>query len=91
MVSLHFEHNWRTIPFQALGLNFISDLYLDFITGASVLKTWNHSDYLPDTSMEKPYWEAYAGISRIFGIIRIDVSYNSQKNISVTSAIGVVL
>ena len=91
MVSLHLEHNWRTIPFQALGLNFISDLYLDFITGASVLKTWNRSDYLPGTSKGKPYWEVYAGISRIFGLIRIDVSYNSLKNISVTSAIGVVL
>ena len=91
MVSLHLEHNWRTIPFQAIGLNFISDLYLDFITGVSVLKTWNRSAYLPCTSMGKPYWEVYAGISRIFGLIRIDVSYNSLKIISVTSAIGVVL
>jgi len=91
MVSLHFEHNWRTIPFQALGLNFISDLYLDLITGVSVLKTYNRSNYLPGTSMSKPYWEAYAGISRILGIIRVDVSYNSLKNLSVTSAIGVVL
>jgi len=91
MLAMHLEHNWRTIPFQALGLNFISNLYLDFITGISVLKTWNNSNYLPDTSMDKPYWEVYAGISRIFGIIRIDVSYNSLKNISVTSAVGVVL
>ncbi|MFA6597337.1 MAG: DUF5686 family protein [Ignavibacteriaceae bacterium] len=91
MAALHVEHNWRSIPFQALGLNFISNLYLDFITGGSVLKTWNRSGYLPGGSMNKPYWEMYAGISRIFGLIRIDVSYNAFKDISVTSAIGVVL
>lgn len=91
LAAIHLEHNWRSIPFQALGLDFISNLYLDFITGGSVLKTWNRSSYLPGTSMNKPYWEMYAGISRIFGIIRIDVSYNAFKDISVTSAIGVVL
>ena len=53
MASIQVEHNWRSIPFQALGLNFISDMYLDFITGASVLKTWNKSDHLPYNSMDK--------------------------------------
>ena len=91
MVALHLEHNWRTIPFQALGLNFISDLYLDFITGVSILKTWNKSDYLPEAAMNKPYWEIYTGISKILGALKIDLSYNSLKNISVTAAIGVVL
>ena len=91
MASLHLEHNWRSILFQALGLNFISDTYLDFITGASVLKTWNQSDYLPFTSIIKPYWEIYAGISRILAALRLDVSYNSFKTISVTVSTGVVL
>jgi len=91
MIALHLEHNWRTIPFQALGLNFIADLYLDFITGASILKTWNKSDYLPVAAMNKPYWEVYAGLSKILGVFRIDVNYNSLKNITVTSTIGVVL
>ena len=91
MASLHIEHNWRSIPFQALGLNFISDTYLDFITGASVLKTWNKSNYLPGTSMDKPYWEIYAGISRILAAFRVDVSYNSLRIISVTASTGVVL
>jgi hypothetical protein len=91
MASLQIEHNWRSIPFQELGLNFISDMYLDLITGASVLKTWNKSDYLPYNSMDKPYWEIYAGISRILAAFRVDVSYNSLRYFSVTAAVGVVL
>jgi hypothetical protein len=91
MVSLHLEHNWRSIPFQSLGIKFISDLYLDFITGASILKTWNNSDYMPNTAMDKPYWEIYSGISRILGIFKVDVSYNSLRKFSVTAAIGVIL
>ncbi|MCG6913930.1 DUF5686 and carboxypeptidase regulatory-like domain-containing protein [bacterium BMS3Abin03] len=91
MVALYLEHNWRTIPFQALGLDFISDLYLDFITGINIVKTWNKSDYLPNAAMDKPYWEIYAGLSKILGVIKVDVNYNSLKNISVTATIGVVL
>ncbi len=91
MIAIHIEHNWRTIPFQALGLNFISDLYLDFITGVSVLKTWNKSSYLTASSMNKPYWEIYAGVSRILAAFRVDVSYNSFKKISVTASIGTIL
>jgi hypothetical protein len=91
MFALYLEYNWRTIPFQALGLDFISDLYLDFITGVNILKTWNKSDYLPGSAIDKPYWEIYTGLSKIFGVLKVDVNYNSLKNISVTSTIGVVL
>ena len=91
MIALYLEHNWRTIPFQALGLDFISDLYLDFVMGINILKTWNESSYLPGTGMNKPYWEIYAGLSKILGVLKVDVNYNSLKNISVTSTIGVVL
>lgn len=91
MVALQIEHNWRTIPFQALGLKFISDTYLDFLTGASVMRTWNKSEYQIAPEMDKPYWEAYLGISRIMGAIRIDVGYNSLKKYSVTAGIGVIL
>ncbi len=91
MVAVHVEHNWRTIPFQALGLNFISDLYLDFITGISVLKTWNKSGYMTGSPMDGPYWEVYGGLSRILGAFRVDVNYNSFKKISATASVGVIL
>ena len=91
MIALHAEHNWRTIPFQAIGLNFISDLFLDFITGGSVLKVWNNSGFFPSQKSDKPYWELYTSISRILSLFRIDVSYNSYKTTSVTAALGVIL
>ncbi len=68
MIALHIEHNWRTIPFQAAGINFISDMHIDLITGVSGLRIWNNSDYLTEYSMEKPYWEVYVGISRILAL-----------------------
>ena len=91
MIVLQAEHNWRSIPFQSLGLDFISDLFLDAITGVSVAKTWNESQYSIAPQQQKPYWEVYAGISRILGLFRVDVSYNSFKNFSVTASLGVIL
>jgi len=92
MIALHLEHNWRTIPFQSLGLDFISDLHLDIITGVSGLKIWNNSDYLPQQKMDDPnYWEAYVSISRIFAFARIDFAYTSLDQFHIRTAIGVIL
>jgi len=91
IITLNVEHNWRTTPFQALGLNFISDLFLDFITGASAMKVWDYSDYPSLRNSDKPYWETYIGISKILGAIRVDVGYNSFKDVSVTASLGMIL
>lgn len=91
MAALHIEHNWRTIVWQSLGLNFITELHLDLVTGISLLKTWNDSGYMQEQSMgSEPYWEVYLGISRIFAGLRADVAYNSQKNFAVRAAIAVM-
>ena len=91
MLSLHLEHNWRTVPFQAIGLDFISDLHIDIITGMSGLKIWNGSEYFTDkSSSDNEYWEAYISISRIFAFSRIDFSYSSLKKFTVTASIGVL-
>ena len=92
MVSLHLEHNWRTVPFQTIGLDFISDLHIDIITGVSSLRIWNESGYLLDEGdKENDYWEAYISLSRIFAFSRIDLSYSSLKKLTVTASIGVFL
>ena len=83
MLALHLEHNWRTIIFQSLGLDFLTNLNLDIVTGASGLFISNDSKYFGEQS-QKPYWETYIGISRIFAILRIDFSYNSQKHFYTT-------
>lgn len=91
MAAIHLEHNWRTIPFQSVGLDFITDMHIDLITGFSGLNMWNHSNYLTDYKMNKPYWEAYIGISRIFAFLRFDITYNSLDRFHFTAAIATIL
>ncbi len=88
MIAVHIEHNWRTILFQALGLNFLTDSDLDMITGAAVLKIYNSSGYLPQLTQKRPYWEFYGGISRILGLINIECGYNSFHNVTVTLSVA---
>ena len=57
MIALHIEHNWRTIIFQALGLDFLTNLELDIIMGASSVRIWNDTKYLNELTQRKPYWE----------------------------------
>ena len=91
MIAIHAEHNWRTVPFQAVGLNSLADLHLDIITGVSGLKMWNNSEYLHTNNLKDPYWEAYIGISRIFAFLRVDTYYNSNNQFGVRGAIAVLL
>ena len=84
MIAIHIEHNWRTIIFQALGLNFLTNLDLDIITGAAALRIFNDSNYLPQLTQKEAYWEIYSGISRILGVINLEISYNSFNKYTVT-------
>ncbi len=90
MMAMHVEENWRTIIFQALGLDFLTNLELDIITGVSGVRIWNDAKYLNELSQRKPYWEAYFGISRILAILRLDFSYNSLKIFNTTLSTAVV-
>jgi hypothetical protein len=89
MASVYVEHNWRTIPFQAIGFDFLTDQNLDIITGLSAMRVWsNQLNVYPST---ENYWELYAGIGKILGVGRIDFSYNSNKNFYVTFALSTLL
>lgn len=79
MVALHMEHNWRTVPFQSLGLNFLRNMNINMITGGSMLRIWNESPYKISTQNDDIYWEVYGGISGIFGFLRADVAYTSTR------------
>lgn len=90
MIALHAEHNWRTVPFQSLGLNFMTDLSIDFITGLSVLEVKNNSAYTIFPPTSKLYWETYATLSRILGVIRVDFAYNSERKFGATASLAVL-
>ena len=88
LVAVQIEHNWRTVFFQALGLNFLTNSDLDLITGASVLRIFNGTHYLTQLTQTKPYWEVFAGISRIFGLVNLEFCYNSFKKVSATLSVA---
>ncbi len=90
MIAFHAEHNWRTIIFQALGLDFLTNSDLDIVTGGSVLRIWNDSKYFSELTQQKPYWEVYAGISRILGVIKLDFYYSSFKSVGATLSAAVI-
>ena len=92
MITLQVEHNWRSIPFQSIGLDFMSDLHIDILTGASGMKLWNDSNYFNELKMtENLYWEIYLGIYRIFAVSIIDFSYSSIIEFQATVSIAVLL
>ncbi len=87
-IALHAEHNWRTIIFQGTGLTFFADYFIDVITGLSVLKMWNETNYFKTNSTDKVYWEAYLGFGRILGLGRIDFCYGANSNFVVKIALS---
>lgn len=87
MIGIHLDHNWKTIIFQALGINFLSDLFIDINTGGSILQIWNESKYY-NYSNDKFYWETYAGFGKILGIGRIDFCYTSNKDFVVRAGLS---
>ncbi len=90
MLAAHVEHNWRSIIFQSMGLDFLTNLDLDIITGFGMLRILNDSDYLRNLTQGKFYWEAYVGISRILAILRLDFYYNSTHTFGITLCSAVV-
>lgn len=91
MIALHAEHNWRSVPFQTLDLNFLTDLNIDVITGINLLKMWNESNYFTDRSLDKIYWEGYLSFGKIFGLGRIDFSYGANNKFVVRVGLSAVL
>ncbi|MFA5805944.1 MAG: DUF5686 family protein [Melioribacteraceae bacterium] len=91
LIALHVEHNWRTIPYQAIGLDFLTDLNIDVMTGFSILKMWNESSYFRNQSADKIYWEGYLSFGKIFGVGRINFSYGSNNNFVVRVGLSTVL
>lgn len=91
MLALHIENNWRTIPFQSLGLNYFTDLYIDVITGFSVLKNWNDKNFISQKNDNKIYWEGYLSFGKLLGVGRVDFCYNADKKFVVRVALANLL
>jgi len=80
VATLWAEHNWRSVPFQWMYLDWLAEKAIEVNTGAAWAASRQISGSSGLFSVKKPYWEVYGGLSRIFGFLKLDVTYTSRKD-----------
>lgn len=79
--AVNLEHNFRTIPFERLGLSFLVEQNIGMIVFGGAAKTWvsdrrkqqlfNRIDYVPHTT-DGAHLEAGISLNGILDIFRVD-------------------
>jgi hypothetical protein len=78
------EHNFRRIPFLALGIPFLYETGFEFLVHGSIARSWYVdidrplSGYLPRTT-DGWYTEFGIGIGNIFDLVRIDLTWRGLE------------
>ena len=74
MVSL--EHNFRSIPFLAVNIPFLYENSIEFLIHASAAKSWLRPQTRVPYGHPTDGWysEAGFGLSRLFGLLRVDLT-----------------
>lgn len=78
-IALRAEHNFRTIPFEAIGLQPLVERNIGLILFGGVARTWG-PDEIPQQSLtsyapkgtDGIHWEVGASLNSILGLFRID-------------------
>jgi hypothetical protein len=81
------EHNFRTVPFELLGLDFIADLGLEIIVYGAAGRTWFSEEKLTSLSYTPSYYDGYMSevgfsinnIIPFYPIARLDFTYNNYN------------
>ncbi|PAU94949.1 hypothetical protein CK503_05635 [Aliifodinibius salipaludis] len=79
-LSINAEHNFRTIPFELIGLQALTDRNISFIIFGGMAKTWLHNDNFLSQSGYQPkqtrgtHWEVGASFNGVLGLFRIDLA-----------------
>lgn len=74
-ISLNLEHNFRSIPFLALGIPYFYKRNIEVIVFGSAARMWSNKVDITNGW----YSEIGLGIGKIFDIIRFDFSYRVPK------------
>jgi len=87
-VSFYAEHNFRTVPFELLGLDFLTDRNYGIIAFAGAARTW-----FPDSERQRLalqnfeprvaddlHLEAGLSLNGVFGLFRIDFAQRLDEN-----------
>jgi hypothetical protein len=86
--SLFIEHNFRTLPFLALGIPFLYDRGIELIVHGGAARTWGNAGE-PGPVMGHIYTEAGVGLSRILDLFRVDLSWQLSGGSGFAVTVGV--
>jgi hypothetical protein len=78
-VSLSIEHNFRSTPFLLLNIPYLYRNSIELIIHGSVAQMWSSSTLPFGKTTDGWYSEAGVGISRLFALLRADVSYRFMQ------------
>jgi hypothetical protein len=73
-VACNMEHNFRSLPFLALGIPFLYERSIELILHSGVARTWTRLP-LPVAETGEWYAEAGFGVNRLFDILRADFTW----------------
>ncbi len=76
-VAVHLEHNFRTVPFELLGLDGLAKKGVGVILTASGAKTWDGPGGRYSTG--GIHREVGVSINSLFGLLRVDTSYRLDR------------
>jgi len=68
-VVLTVEHNFRSQPFQLLGIRALYERGIELLAHGGIAQTWRYGAKIPD---DGPYRELGFGIGRIYDLFRVD-------------------
>jgi hypothetical protein len=77
-VAVNVEHNFRSVPFLALGIPFLYENNIEFIVHAGIAQSWRTQNPLSTfrtSSTEDTYSELGFGFSKIFDVLRADFTW----------------
>jgi len=74
-VMINIEHNFRSLPFLMLDVPSFYRNGIEMLLHASIAQSWNGTQ----STSDRWYGEAGIGISRIFDLLRMDLTYRFSE------------
>lgn len=88
-VSLHAEHNFRSLPFLAAGIPFLYENQIELLVHGGAARTW-YTGPSPAPFATGWYGEIGFGVNRIFDLIRADLTWRLTGPRTVRFTLGTV-
>jgi len=96
--ALNVEHNFRSLPFLAVGIPFLYENNIEFLIHGGIGRSTTYEDVIlsklvftafPTNSTSQWYYEAGFGFSRIFELLRADFSWRLSAPHNFRFTVGV--